>query len=260
MPSSGKNKSGASEKPKYQVIRNCKVIKSNSLIQKSKFELSVQEQKIMLYLISKIKPNDDVFITSDFEIIEFCEVCGIESDNGQNYKNIQDTIGSLAEKILWVHLDNGDKTILRWIDKPYINDVTGKMRVKLDDLLKPFLLHLKNNFTQFELINTLAMKSKYSIRLYELLRSYEYKKFVRFDIDELKKLLYAEHYERYIHLRTKVIDVAVNEINNLSDLNVSYMPVKESRKFTGIEFTISLKIDFDERFAAWKKIQDVIGN
>ena len=133
------------------------------------------------------------------------------------------------------------------------------MQVKLDDLLKPFLTKIKNNFTQFELVYTLAMRSKYSIRLYEILKSYEYKKTVRFCVDELKELLNAEHYERYIHFRIKVIDIAVNEINDLSDLKVSYVPIKESRKFTGIDFVIRLKLDLDERFAAWKKIQDVIG-
>jgi len=254
------NKSIVLKKPKYQAIRNFKVIKSNSLIQKSKFELSAQEQKIMQYLISKIKPEDDAFITADFDITEFCDVCGIDSDNGQNYKNIQDTIGKLADKKIWIQINNEEITILRWIDKPTINIKTGKMSVKLDDLLKPFLLHLKNNFTQFELINTLAMKSKYSIRLYEILRSYEYKKSVRFSIDKLKEILDAVHYERYIHFRANVVDIAVNEINDLSDLSISYEPIKEGRKFTDIEFSIRLKIDLDERFAAWKKIQDIIGN
>jgi len=253
------NKPSVSKKPSYQAIRNYKVVKYNSLIQKSNFELSAQQQKIMMYLISKIKSDDDVFMTADFEIIEFCEVCGIHFESGKNYKDIQDAIGSMAEKILWVRLDNGDKTILRWIEKPYINETTGKMRVKLDDLLKPFLLHVKNNYTQFELLNTLAMKSKYSIRLYEILRSYEYKKSFTFSVDELKELLNAANYKLFKDFRVNVLNLAMNEINELSDLNVSYELLKEGRAYSSVQFAISLKLDLDERFAAWKNIQDVIG-
>jgi len=57
--------------------RSYKVIKSNDLIQKARFDLTVQEQKIILYLISKLKPDDDKSKTIKFEIKEFCSVCGI---------------------------------------------------------------------------------------------------------------------------------------------------------------------------------------
>ncbi len=43
---------------KMMELRNYKVVKSNDLIQKSRFNLSLQEQKIILYLISKVKPED----------------------------------------------------------------------------------------------------------------------------------------------------------------------------------------------------------
>ena len=53
-------------------IRNQRVIKSNDLIQKSRFHLSLQEQKIILYLISKVKPNDNNFLLAEFDTTEFC--------------------------------------------------------------------------------------------------------------------------------------------------------------------------------------------
>jgi len=167
----GKNRISASKKHTYQAIRSYKIIKSNELIQKSKYELSAQEQKIILYLISKVKPDDETFITTEFDIIEFCCVCGIDIKAGKNRKDIISAIKEVADRSIWVRLENNKITTLRWIDKPVIDELTGMMQVKLDDLLKPFLTKLKNNFTQFELIYTLAMKSKYSIRLYEILKA-----------------------------------------------------------------------------------------
>jgi len=239
-------------------VRNQKVVKSNDLIQKSRFQLSVQEQKIILFLISKIKPDDDNFITVEFDTLQFCKICGI-GKSGKNYQDIKDAIKALADKSVWISLGNGKKTLLRWIDKPYIDELNGTMQIKLDDLLKPYLLQLHNNFTQFELLYTLAMKSQYSIRLYEILRSYEFRHAAEFIIEELKELLSAACYDKYTDFMRYVIVTAVKEIENLSDINVTYEVFKQGRKYNRIKFSIYQKQDLDERFVTWKRIQAVIG-
>ena len=75
--------------------RSYKVIKSNDLIQKARFDLSVQEQKIILYLISKIKPEDDKLTIIKFTVKEFCSVCGINL-SGKNYNDINNVIQTLV--------------------------------------------------------------------------------------------------------------------------------------------------------------------
>ena len=64
-------------KAELQKIRDYKVIKYNDLIQKTRHQLSMQEQKIVLYLISKIKPGDTELTDYKFDVAEFCEICGI---------------------------------------------------------------------------------------------------------------------------------------------------------------------------------------
>jgi len=240
-------------------VRNYKVVKSNRLIQKSRFQLSLQEQKIILYLISKIKPTDDTFMTAEFGIAEFCQVSGIHERSGKNYNDVKDAIKTLVDKSVWVTLEDGRQTIMRWIDKPLIDLEAGTMQIKFDDLLKPYLLQLRENFTQFELLYTLAMKSQYSVRLYEILRSYEYIHEIEFSVNELKELLSATCYDRYPDFRRYALDIALREIEAVSDINVSYEVIKEGRKFARLRFTINLKQDLDERFVTWKRIQSIIG-
>ena len=239
-------------------LRDYKVVKSNDLIQRSRFQLSLQEQKIVLYLISKIKPDDQDFMTYEFSIIEFCQVCGIDYDNGKNYKNIKDTIKNLADKSVWVTLDTGMETLIRWINKAWISKQSGLINVLMDDDMKPYLLQLKERFTQYELLYTLAMRSQYSIRLYELLKSYEYQKNRTFDIDALKKILFAEHYKRFPDFKRSVLDKAMREINDLSDVNVSYEIIKEGRRFAKLEFNISLKEDVQERLQTLARIDEAL--
>jgi hypothetical protein len=71
--------------------RSHAIVKHNRLIQKSRHNLSLQEQKIILYLVSKIKPEDTKLKQYEFRLSEFCRVCGIEK-SGRTYKELKDTV------------------------------------------------------------------------------------------------------------------------------------------------------------------------
>lgn len=238
--------------------RYYRVVKSNDLIQKSRFHLSTQEQKIILYMISKIMPSDTDFTEQEFSIMEFCTFCGIENKNGKNYKNIKDSIKNLADKSVWITLDNGEETLVRWISKAWINKKSGLIKIRMDDEMKPYLLQLQERFTQYEILYTLAMRSQYSIRLYELLKSYQNLKSHTFDIDELKRILDAANYKRYPDFKRKVLDIAMREINEFSDINVAYEVEKVGRRYAKLNFSIIFKKDPQERFTTWVKIEEVI--
>lgn len=238
-------------------VREYLVVKRNDMIQKSRHKLDLQEQKIILYMISKIKPSDKEFKEQIFSIIEFCRICGLDSDSGGNYAYIKKSLKSLRDRSIWVTLDDGSETTLSWINSVTINKRSGLVRLTIDEKMKPYLLDLQENFTQYSLIYTLAMKSQYSTRLYELLKSYQYKKYVKFDIEDLKRILFAEKYERFPDFKRRVLDTAVNEVNKLGDIWVTYELVKEGRKFSEVRFDI-VKKDVCERLSSWARISEVI--
>lgn len=243
-------------------IRNHTVVKANDLIQKSRFSLSVQQQKIVLYLISQITQFDTDFKLYEFSIVDFCKVCGIDYESGKNYQDIKDAIQDIANKSIWVQLNEDDETLLRWIEKPYINKKSGTIKIRLDEDMKPFLLQLKENFTQYELLWTLHFKSKYTIRLYELIKSIHFRELENYTreykLDELRRLLDAETYTTYQTFKTRVLIPAVNEINNYSDKNLSYEPLKRGRSVYSIRFTIGTK-DALERLKLQSDIEKEFG-
>jgi plasmid replication initiation protein len=239
-------------------LRDYKVIKSNDLIQKSRFDLGTQEQKIVLYLISKIRPEDTELHEYEFSIVEFCKICGIDYANGKNYDNIKKTIKSLNDKSIWVTLNDGGETTMRWIERPYINKNSGVIKIKLDELMKPYLLQMQERFTQYELLYTLPMKSQYAIRLYEILKSYEWKKSVEMDLENLKRMMKAEHYTRFYDFKKKVIEIAMREIDDYTDLKVEYTLKKKGKQFTSIVFQIGTKETLSERLLTWQKINQQI--
>ena len=219
------------------------VIKSNDLIRKSRYNLSLQEQKIVLFIISQISPYDEDFKEYTFSIIDFCNACGI-SLAGKNYQDLKKALLELSsKKIGWATLQDGRQTILSWFEKVYLNP-DGTITLRLDSDLKPYLLNLRANFTSYELLFVLHFKSRYSIRLYEFIRSIHYHVLEEytadFSVDELKGIMGAEHYN-WQSFKQRALEPAVNEINRWSDKTVSWAPVYDERKIVRVEFTINTK-------------------
>lgn len=233
--------------PTISEKRHNTVVKANALIQKSRFSLSTQQQKIVLFLISQIEPQDEDFNLYEFKIADFCRVCGIDPQ-GDNYTALKNQIKAISDKSLWIELESGEETLLRWIERPYISKRNGTIKIKIDREMKPYLLQLKERFTEYELIYTLNFKSKYSIRLYEYLKSIHYRKLKPYertmDIEKFQKLL-DSNYTEFKDFHTRVLKPAQKEINTYSDIIFEYELIKEGRKAVAISFTIKTKDTID---------------
>jgi len=227
--------------------RHYPVVKSNAIIQRSRFELSLQEQKIVLRLIQLIKPDDEKFTMYEFKIKDFCEFCGIDHESGGNYSKLKKTFNKLMDKKLWVkdQDETGKERIypLRWVDKPYIYPGSGTIKIKLDEDMRPYLLNLKANFTTYNLYYTLVMQSKYSVRMYELLKSYAHtNKPIEFSFDDLRDKMMAYKYKEWYDFKRKVIDIAVREINEQTDIYVGYAyKNRYGRPIDTVIFNIEMK-------------------
>lgn len=225
------------------------VVKSNELIRKSRFALSLTEQRIILYLISKIKPGDTELLEYELNIKDFCEVCGIDYIN--NLSQLKATIKALIDKSVWITLPDGAETLVRWIEKPYLYRDSGIIKIRLDKDMMPYLIQLKANFTQYELIAILALKSKFSIRLYELFKSYEYLGHYKVSLADLRKIMMLEkEYPKTNDFKRYVIDKALQEINTYTDIEVTYSIVKAGRTIIGFDFLIEKPVNWSGGYDA----------
>lgn len=240
------------EKNREQELRGERslfVVKSNSLIQKTRYELSLEEQRLLLYIISKIKPEDEKMKMQEFTIRDYCDVCGINVLTMPNmYGYMKETIKSLADKSFWVRLDDGKEILLRWIDKAGISKYSGKVAVRLNDDLIPYLLELKGLYTEYQLISVLPMKKKYSVRLYEILRTELHRgnryKEVVYTLEELQDRLGItnENGKSYRQnptmFRKFVVDDAIEEIGLYTDIAVNVEYMKTGRRIDRARFEI----------------------
>lgn len=227
------------------------VVKANELIQKNRFELSLPEQKTIAFICSMIKPKslkeDELQLNYDFNIRDYCKVVGIDYNSGTNYTDIKNILKKLSDRSMWLDDGNGEVTV-RWLAKARVNKRSGLAKIEIDRDLAPYLFDLGQRFTQYQLNNILAMKSAFSVRIYELMKSYSFQKSKTFDIDELKHLLMVENvksYGNFKDFRIYVLEKAQQEINELTDINIYYEPIFKGRKVVRVKFTIKEKSAFE---------------
>lgn len=225
------------DKSQVSAERKQLIVKSNQVIQKSRYHLTIQQQKLILYLISKIRPNDTEFKEYVFDLKDICNILGVEI-NGANYIRFKESLKKIADTSFWLEIDGKDR-LYRWIDDIEINNNETQIKIKLDEHLKPFLLQLKESFTYYQLENVLCFDCKYSFRLYELFKSYEFKSNLTMSVDELKRYLMAENkYDRFTLFKTNVLNKAIDEINKYTDIDVSYKLIRENRIIKYIDFEL----------------------
>ena len=215
------------------------VVKSNDLIQKSRYAMNAQQLKVTMYLVSKIKPHDSNDETYEFDVKQFCKACNIDWTNGKNYQDVKSALKDMADKSIWLEMPDASEVLVRWFNRVVINKGKGTFSIKFHEDMFPYLANLSERYTQYSLENVLPMKSKYGLRLYELLKSYQNLGGLNISLNELRKRLDCDSYPRYPDFRVNVIERALADINEYSDIAVTYTAIKNGRSYSDILFEIS---------------------
>ncbi|NNU78729.1 replication initiation protein [Clostridium estertheticum] len=215
------------------------VTKSNYFIMNSSYDLSLEEQKIILTLASMVQPADEEFKPYRFKINEFMALIGVSTKT--KYTEIPKITKELMKKVF--EIEEG-KTLIQtaWLSGVKYEKGTGMVEMIFSPYLKPYMLKLNSMFTQYKLANILSMKSKYSPRIYEFLKCNEFKKqgYIEIEVEELRKLLRADNiYPLYADFKRYVILQTQKELKKISDISFEFEEIKTSRKITSIKFYIS---------------------
>lgn len=216
------------------------IVKSNKLIEAA-YKLTLQEQRIILTLVSMIHSDDEDFKDYFLDIKDFIKIAGLTGSSA--YLEARKITRRLKERVLEIEdLEKNSLLQVSWLSSSLYFHDEGYVRLRFDPALRPFLLGIKSRFTQYALLNAIKLRSIYSIRIYELLKQYELIKERTFILDELKKILglQKDDYPHFGHFRNRVIDSAVKEINEKTDLYIKYdTEKKRGRKINRIIFYIN---------------------
>ena len=218
------------------------VAQNNSLIDAPK-DLSLLEYKLFLTVVSKIDPTCDEIPSFSISAEEFSRIIGLQN-NSSMYRDLQKAADKLMKRVAHVYDPELNVTInVNLTRKSLYWHEQGRIEIHLSKDIKPFLLHLQKEFTQYKLSNISHLSSLYAIRLYELLKKQEILGKRIFELQDLREKLGVSknQYIRFADLKKRVLDIAQREINDKTDLIVYYSLKKERQKVVAIKFDISSK-------------------
>lgn len=173
---------------------------------------------------------------------EFAEVFGIES-RGHVYDALQDAAARLGER--WIrNIKRGPRGThqqnVRWVWLIEYRRGEGTVVIGFSPGVAPYLTLLHERFTRYKLKQIGAIGSMHGLRLYELMAQYRVAGERSLRLDRLREILdLGEKYADIKDLRRRVLDPALREINQHTDLRVAMKPMRKGRKVLGFQFTIA---------------------
>jgi len=238
----------------------------NNLIQ-ARHKYTLEEIRLMDTIISFISPEDEDFKLYKIPVSIFFDLYGTER------KDIYDVVkralnGLLSKPIKIERINQKGKRVFEvfnFINYGKYEEGSGNFYIKINEYFKPYLLQLKEYFSRIPIKYTYVLNSRYSIRLYELLKQYENTGYRIDYIEELREMLGVEkdEYKVFADFDKRVLKPAVEEINEKTDLKVSYYKKKTGKKITHIEFRIEVKpipstiyLKKTENITLWQDVLD----
>ena len=228
------------------------MVLDNRLIE-SKQMMPLNAAKIVRMAVARITYEDDEFRTYSCSISELADFLRVTKSN--LYHDIRWMCDVLERSCVFVSTDDPQKpwNRLQWIDNANY-DGKGTLTLQLSKDVEPYLLGLRKCYTQYRLRNIVDFSSFYAIRLYEMLihqinlMDYNRSETVSYTVRELRELLFCEDkLLRFADFRRKVLNVAIREINEKSDIYITMSLLKKGKEYQKVIFDIRVNKDPENR-------------
>lgn len=240
------------------------VVKDNALINAS-YNLDTTEQRLILLAIVQAREvSQDVNANSTLEVHAQHYMKQFNVDRHAAYEALKNAANSLFERKFsykGIHEATQKEKIIksRWVSKIAYVDSLGILELVFAPDVIPLITQLEQSFTSYELKQISALTSKYAIRLYELLiqwRSIGKTPIFLVDDFRFKLGLGSDEYKIMSNFKKKVLDTALTQINNKTDIIASYEQHKSGRNITGFSFSFYPKKSKDNENKPSQKLSD----
>lgn len=231
------------------------IVKDNALIQAS-YTLDTVEQRLILLAIAEARQTGHgITENSLLEVHASSYINTFNVEKHTAYTVLRDASKSLFDRYVTYH-DVNPKTgkdrsfHCRWVDKIGYETQSGIVFLRFTQDIVPLITRLEENFTKYELEQVSRLTSSYAIRLYELLIQWRSAgKTPVFDLSIFRQQLGVEphQYKTMSNFKTYVLDFALNQINDLTDITAKYEQHKKGRTISGFSFTFRQKKDTSKK-------------
>ncbi len=224
------------------------VVKDNALINAS-YNLDLVEQRLILLAIVEaresgkgINANDPLTVHAESYINQF----GVHRNTA--YQALKDACNDLfARQFSYQKINergNIENYRSRWVSEIGYVDNEAVVKLIFAPAIVPLITRLEEHFTKYELQQVSNLSSAYAVRLYELLiawRSTGSTPIIELSDFRQRIGVLDTEYKRMERFKTSVLELAIKQINEHTDITVKYEQHKRGRSISGFSFTFKQK-------------------
>lgn len=203
--------------------------------------MSVDEKRILI-MASPVARNidateqDSILISAQ----QFAEECGIKVNSA--YKQIELASKKLVDRSFSYTNEKGKKVYSNWVIDATYEDAGVSLRFTSVVLMMLKILDKYNPYTRYKKDVVLKLKKDYSIDFYHLAKKSGKIGSFELTIDSMFiEFGLPESYRDLRNLKRRVLKDPIDEINNYTDIDLTYEPIKKGRSVVGFKFTVREK-------------------
>ena len=223
------------------------VVKSNKLVQALQ-TLTLNEARLLQLAIVDARETGQGLSTDEpleLNAVRYARAFNVSADAA--YLALSEAEDSLFKRQFTITNEDGTVTKSRWIQDANYRKGEGRILVTLTRVVIEHITKIdgfEQYFTSYHLKKTADFKSVYAVRLYELLMQWKsVGKTPAYELERLRGQLGigVNEYTRMEAFKRRVLDIAVDQINEHSDLIIKYEQHKRGRSISGFSFNFKYK-------------------
>lgn len=223
------------------------IVKDTALINAT-YSLSLVEQRLVLLAILETRQKGrQVSYDKPLKVSARSYAEHFNVDRSTAYQSLQAACKTLLER-RFSYQEQREKGIAnitsRWVSSIAYIDSTATVELFFAQPVIPLITQLEKHFTSYEIEQIAGLSSGYAVRLYELLIAWRsVGKVPPIQLQELRDRLGVldNEYERMHHFKARVLEFAIKQINEHTDITARYEQHKVGRKIDSISFTFKHK-------------------
>lgn len=217
------------------------VQQSNALIETSQ-KMTIVERRLMYHVLSRINPKQPQQEYT-LQVEDFANDFP-QMGKGAVYEQLKEAVQRLFKRDIQLITDRGTTKTFYLLQEQEYKDGEGFLRMKFSDSTMPLIFELKEKFTTMILENFKFLDSTYSLKLYELLCQYQNQGWRQLTVTDLRFFLGCdESYSEFKQFKQRVIEPAMKEISEKSNLLVNAEYIRSGRFITEVKFMFCDKKD-----------------
>lgn len=208
-----------------------------NIITHSKQTFSAQEKRLFSYIVNQIN-HQDIYYEGQ-NLVFVLPINEVSKSIG--YKDLKRVCETIMDKKIFIKNDKDEfDAILPFPRIKYNLENCGNIEITMFSDIVPQFIKLGKEYTRYNLEIMLSLSSKYSQRIFEILRLNHGRKVYEFEvrIDAFKETINATLYKNYKDFRVNVLEVAQKELLDKAGIGFEYSTNGKQRNIDIIRFKI----------------------